>query len=81
MTTMKLNYGQKTVAEEEWDEEWALEWLKISELFDSIDQLKNIFISLEVSVLRELTQRQLILNLERYAYSLSKHIEEKYKVS
>ena len=68
----------KTVFDEPWDYEWAEDWSKISEIFTTIDDLERQFNGLEVSVLRELTQRKLILDLQKYAYSLSKVIVDKY---
>lgn len=61
------------------DVEWANDWKVIVEIFESIDRLNSLFKSLEVSYLRKLQQKILILNLEKYAYSLQNYIVEKYK--
>ncbi|MHA1672655.1 MAG: hypothetical protein ACTSYI_03425 [Promethearchaeota archaeon] len=68
-----------TVYDEVWDEEWSEDWRKITDIFETIDHLEDLFEGLEVSVLRELTQQKLILDLKRYAYSLSKVIIDKFK--
>lgn len=60
------------------DVEWAKDWKTIVEVFDSIDTLKKLFKSLDVSYLREVQQKILILNLEKYAFSLQNYIIEKY---
>lgn len=77
MPTMVFPY--KTVYDEAWDEEWAEDWRKITEIFQKIDELEILFNSLYVSVLRELTQQKLIIDLKKYAYSLSKVIIDKYR--
>ena len=60
------------------DKEWAHDWKKIVEVFDTIDHLKSLFKSLDVTYLREIQQKILILNLEKYAWSLQNYIIEKY---
>jgi len=60
------------------DTEWAHDWKIIVEIFSSIDQLKSLFKSLDVSYLREIQQKVLILNLEKYVWTLQNHIIEKY---
>ena len=60
------------------DEEWAKDWKTIVEIFDTIDELKKSFESLDVTYLREVQQKILILNLEKYAWSLQNYIVEKY---
>jgi len=60
------------------DTEWALDWKTIVEIFSTIDRLKSLFKSLDVSYLREIQQEILILNLEKYAWTLQNHIIEKY---
>ena len=60
------------------DDEWAMDWHTIVEIFDTIDHLKSLFIELDVSYLREIEQKILILNLEKYACSLQNYIIEKY---
>ena len=61
-----------------WDEEWATDWINITEIFNSIDSLEKLFGEMDVSILRQLSQQKLILGLKHYAYSLSKVIEQKY---
>ncbi len=73
-----FDYPYTTVGEEPWDSEWAEDWRKITAIFETIDQLEAQFKQLEVSVLRELSQKKLIIDLKKYAYSLSKIIEQKY---
>jgi hypothetical protein len=60
------------------DKEWAHDWNVIVSIFDTIDHLKCLFDDLDVSYLRELQHNILILNLEKYAWSLQKYIIEKY---
>jgi len=60
------------------DVEWANDWKTIVEIFDTIDRLKFLFKSLDVSYLRTIEQKVLILNLEKYACSLQNYIIEKY---
>ena len=60
------------------DKEWAHDWKVINHIFDSIDSLKALFNQLDVSYLREMEQKLLILNLEKYAWSLQNYIIEKY---
>ena len=60
------------------DKEWATDWKVIIELFDVIDRLKSLFKQLDVSYLREVEQRIITLNLEKYACSLQNYIIEKY---
>ena len=60
------------------DEEWSRDWKIIVEIFDTIDKLKKSFESLDVTYLREVQQKILILNLEKYAWSLQNYIVEKY---
>jgi len=45
---------------------------------DIVDELKSQFKKLDVSYLREVQQKILILNLEKYAWSLQNYIIEKY---
>jgi hypothetical protein len=69
---------------EDWDEEWAQDWWQIVEISNTIDKLEALFnglhdhAGLHVSYMRDLTQKQMIINLRKYAYSLSKIIIEKY---
>jgi len=60
------------------DKEWAHDWNIIVNIFNTIDHLKCLLNDLDVSYLRELQQNILILNLEKYAWSLQKYIIEKY---
>ena len=60
------------------DIEWANDWKTIVEIFDTVDRLKVMFKSLDVSYLRTIEQKVLILNLEKYACSLQNYIIEKY---
>jgi len=60
------------------DDEWANDWNKIVEIFNKIDELKELFNSLDVSYLREMQQKVLIINLEKYSNSLQNYIIEKY---
>lgn len=60
------------------DREWEADWKVITTIFDTIDQLKAQFESIDVSYLREVQQKILILNLEKYAWSLQNYIIEKY---
>ena len=60
------------------DVEWANDWKTIVEIFDTIDRLKSLFKQLDVSYLREVEQKILILNLEKYACSLQNYIIAKY---
>lgn len=73
-----LTFPYKTVFDEPWDYEWAEDWSKISEIFDTIDRLEELFEDLNVSYLRQLTQQKIIIDLQKYAYSLSKIISDKY---
>ena len=74
----QLTFPYKTLYDEEWDQEWAEDWAKIRVLFNTIDHLEDILNDFEVSILRELTQKKIILDLQKYAYSLSKIIKNKY---
>ena len=60
------------------DLEWSKDWKVIVEIFDTIEYLKSMFKSLDVSYLREVQQNILILQLEKYAFSLQNYIIEKY---
>ena len=60
------------------DLEWSSDWKVIVEVFDTIDYLKSLFKKLDVSYLREVQQKILILQLEKYACSLQNYIIEKY---
>jgi len=60
------------------DLEWANDWKTIVGIFNTIDRLKSQFKQLDVSYLREVEQKILILNLEKYACSLQNYIIAKY---
>jgi len=60
------------------DKEWANDWKVIVEVFNTIDHLRGLFESFDVPYLREIQQKVLILNLEKYAWSLQNYIIEKY---
>lgn len=60
------------------DKEWAKDWQTIVSIFKKIDELEKLFSNLEVSYLREIQQKVLILNLEKYGWSLQNYIIEKY---
>ncbi|MFW9901847.1 MAG: hypothetical protein ACFFDY_11305 [Candidatus Thorarchaeota archaeon] len=60
------------------DTAWAEDWGVIVGIFDTIDYLKSLFKKLDVPYLREIQQKMLILNLEKYAWSLQNYIIEKY---
>ncbi|KKL61493.1 hypothetical protein LCGC14_2194750 [marine sediment metagenome] len=57
---------------------WSQDWKIIVRIFDTIDHLKSLFNELDVSYLREMQQKILILNLEKYACSLQNYIIDKY---
>ena len=60
------------------DEEWAKDWKIIVSIFEKIDELERLFSNLDVPYLREIQQKVLILNLEKYGWSLQNYIIEKY---
>ncbi|MHA2429731.1 MAG: hypothetical protein ACXACC_01740 [Promethearchaeota archaeon] len=60
------------------DEEWAQDWNIIVRIYETIDHLRTLFLELDVPYLREIQQKLLILNLEKYAWSLQNYIIEKY---
>lgn len=60
------------------DYEWANDWNTIVESFDMVNRLKELFNRLDVTYLRDVEQRILTLNLEKYACSLQNFIIEKY---
>ena len=60
------------------DDEWASDWQIIVSIFATIDKLEKQFKQLDVNYLREIQQKILILNLQKYAYSLQEYIIEKY---
>ncbi|MFX1571106.1 MAG: hypothetical protein ACFFCV_22430 [Promethearchaeota archaeon] len=66
------------VLEYQQDIAWANDWGVIVGIFDTIDHLKSLFKKLDVPYLREIQQKMLILNLEKYAWSLQNYIIEKY---
>ncbi len=60
------------------DKEWAHDWKVINKIFENIESLKDLFKELDVSYLREMEQKLLLLNLEKYTWSLQNYIIEKY---
>jgi len=60
------------------DFEWKNDWKVIVGIFETIDHLKSLFKKIDVTYLREIQQKMLILNLEKYAWSLQNYIIEKY---
>ena len=60
------------------DLEWENDWKAIVDIFNTVDKLESLFNKLNVSYLREVEQKILILNLEKYAFSLQNYIIEKY---
>jgi len=60
------------------DYEWKNDWDAITGIFETIEELKSLFANLDVSYLREIQQKLLILNLEKYVWSLQNYIIEKY---
>lgn len=60
------------------DREWKRDWKVIVEVFNKIDEFKQLFSQLDVPYLRQIQQKVLILNLEKYAWSLQNYIIEKY---
>ena len=60
------------------DYEWRNDWQVIVGIFDTIDYLKSLFKKLDVPYLRVIQQKMLILNLEKYAWSLQEYIVHKY---
>ncbi|MFX0155756.1 MAG: hypothetical protein ACFE9Q_14640 [Candidatus Hodarchaeota archaeon] len=60
------------------DYEWKNDWEVIVGIFDTIDYLKSLFKKLDVPYLRVIQQKMLILNLEKYAWSLQEYIIQKY---
>lgn len=60
------------------DYEWAHDWKIIVGIFENIDKLKSLFTQLDVPYLRVVQQKILILNLEKYAWTLQEFIIQKY---
>lgn len=58
--------------------DWGDDWNAIVDIFDTIEKLEKLFNHLDVSYLREVQQKILILNLQKYAWSLQNYIIEKY---
>lgn len=78
MKTIPKKPEFSTINGEDWDEEWAKDWQIITEIYGTIDKLKWLFEELDVSYLRKLSQKSLVLNLKKYAWSLKGYITEKY---
>jgi len=70
-----------TIQDTTWDEEWAQDWKRIVAVYEGIDKLIAAFHALEPDLpyLRVLAQHQLVLNLEKYAWSLQALILLKYR--
>ena len=49
------------------DVEWKTDWNVIVGIFETIDHLKSLFKKIDVTYLREIQQKMLILNLEKYS--------------
>ncbi len=60
------------------DIEWSSDWSVIVDVYDTIEHLKSTFKKLDVPYLRQIQQKVLILNLEKYAWTLQNYIIEKY---
>ena len=60
------------------DEEWEKDWKVIVDIFETIDHLEQLLKKLDVPYLREIQQKVMLLNLEKYAWSLQNYIIEKY---
>ena len=60
------------------DKDWERDWKTIVNIFDTIEYLVHLFEDLDVPYLREIQQKVLLLNLEKYAWSLQNYIVEKY---
>lgn len=60
------------------DEEWAEDWNRINKVYRDIEDLEQLFNEFNVSYLRDLHQKMLIINLKKYAWSLQSLILEKY---
>lgn len=61
------------------DEAWARDWQAVTEVFEAIDGLKHAFEKLDTNYLMKLTEKQLLLNLKRYAWTLQNVFIERYK--
>ncbi|MBN1214752.1 MAG: hypothetical protein JXA99_04845 [Candidatus Lokiarchaeota archaeon] len=80
MYIIKNNHGVIIISRqaESQDIEWARDWNTIVNVFNIIEELKVELTKLDVNYLRELQQKILILNLEKYAWSLQNYIIDKY---
>ncbi len=74
----EIFYSVENQPDAKWDREWAEDWQKVVEIYSTIEHLEYLFDQLDVSDFRKLTQKQLIINLQKYAYSLLRLITEKY---
>ncbi len=61
------------------DHEWAQDWQLVCAIWAGIENLRHTFKALNTTYLRQLTEKHLILNLKKYAWSLQNHIIEKYR--
>lgn len=78
MSATKLGFKKLKITEEEQDKEWAKDWKTIEEVYELIEKLEKKFDDLNVTYLRDLTQKSLILNLKKYAWTLKGVILERY---
>lgn len=60
------------------DEEWKNDWEAITKVFELVEDFKKTFNKLDVPYFREIQQKVLILNLEKYSWSLQNYIIQKY---
>ncbi len=60
------------------DKDWERDWKTIANIFDTIENLNQLFDNLDVPYLREIQQKVILLNLEKYAWSLQNYIIAKY---
>ena len=74
----EIFYSVENQPDAKWDREWAEDWQRSVEIYSTIEHLEYLFDQLDVSDFRKLTQKQLIINLQKYAYSLLRLITEKY---
>ena len=58
------------------DKDWERDWKTIVNIFDTIEHLEHLFGDLDVPYLREIQQKVLLLNLEKYAWSTKLHRRE-----
>jgi len=61
------------------DYEWAQDWLLVRDVFADIADLKRVFKALDTPYLHQLHAKQLVLHLQKYAWSLQHWLVEKYR--